>query len=206
MKNIILSILAVLASMPAVAQSVNQEKAIQEISNAAAGITTMQCSFVQTKTLKMLGDKMVSKGVLYCKQPDMLRWEYTSPYTYTFILNGGKVSITKGSKSDVIDVNQNKMFKEIARIMMNSVLGKCLTDKNSFKTSVTGSGQTYIATLVPLKRELKQMFTKIELYYDRQAKVVNKVKLYERNGDFTDIELINIKKNVSINASLFKIG
>ena len=143
---------------------------------------------------------------MWCQQPNMLRWQYNSPYTYTFILNNNKVSVKKGSRSDVIDVNKNKMFKEIARIMMNSVLGKVLTDKKDFKSSVTKKGQYYIVTLLPQKKEMKQMFTTILLHYDTKLKLVTKVEMREKNGDTTLIEMKNIKKNTPINAAQFKIS
>lgn len=166
----------------------------------------MQCDFAQTKSLKMLGDKMVSRGQMWCEQPNMLRWQYNTPYTYTFILNNNKVTVKKGNHSDVIDVNKNKMFKEIARIMMNSVLGKVLTDKAAFKSSVIHKGNYYIVTLIPQKKEMKQMFTSILLHYDTKLKLVTKVEMHEKNGDSTLIELKNIKKNTPINASQFKIN
>lgn len=187
------------------AQSFNQAKALEEISAAAASIKTMQCDFVQTKSLKMLGDKMVSEGQMWCQQPNMLRWQYASPYTYTFILNNNRVSVRKGNHSDVIDVNKNRMFKEIARIMMNSVLGKVLTDKKDFKSSVARDGLYYIVTLIPQKKEMKQMFTAILLHYDTGQKLVTKVEMREKNGDSTLIEMKNIKKNSPINAAQFKI-
>lgn len=187
------------------AQNFNEQRAIQEISNAASAIKTLQCDFVQTKSLKMLGDKMVSKGKMYCSQPNQLRWEYISPYSYIFILNNNNVLLKKGNRSDVIDVNQNKMFKEIARIMMNSVLGKSLTDKKDFKVTVSGNSQQYTATLVPLKKDMKQMFTKIMLHYDVKAGMVKKVDMFEKNGDNTVIELVNIKKNSQINASVYSV-
>ena len=149
--------------------------------------------------------KMVSKGKMYCQQPSKLRWEYTSPYTYTFILNDNNVMLKSGSRSDVIDINQNKMFKEIARIMMNSVLGKLLTDKKDFAVTVKPSGKQYVATLTPLRKDLKQMFTQIVLHYDTKEGMVKSVVLNEKNGDSTTIELTNIKKNSTINASVFEI-
>lgn len=177
-----------------------------EISNAAASIQTLQCDFIQTKRLSMLGDEMVSKGVMYCSQPSQLRWEYLSPYTYTFILNNNVVLLKKENRNDVIDVNQNKMFKEIARIMMNSVLGKCLTDKRDFKVDLMSNEHYYIATLIPQKRELKQTFNKIMLHYNRGRSMIEKVEMYERNGDSTQIELINIEKNELIDASVYEIN
>ena len=186
-------------------ESFSQEAAIAEISEAAATITTMQCDFVQTKSLKMLGDKLVSKGLMACTFPDKLRWEYLTPYTYTFVLNNNQVHVKKGRRSDLIDVNQNKMFKGITRIMMNSVLGKCLTDKDDFHATVVSQGDTYLATLLPQKKEMKQMFSKIVLRYDRKMAMVITVELHERNGDNTVIELTNIRKNEKVNAARYQV-
>lgn len=187
------------------AQSFDEEKAIQEISDVAASVKTLQCDFIQTKTLKMLDDKIVSEGKMYCSQPNMLRWEYVSPYIYTFILNNDVVMLKSSSRSDVIDVNRNKMFKEIACIMMNSVLGKCLMDKKSFKVSLSDKNPYYVVTLIPMKREMKQTFTKILLYYDRECSMIVKVEMHERNGDNTLIELNHITKNSPINTSVYDI-
>lgn len=189
-----------------VAQSINETEVIQEISSVAASIKTLKCDFIQTKNLKMLGDKLVSKGVMYCSQPNHLRWEYLSPYTYTFILNNTQVLLKKGNRNDIIDVNQNKMFKEIARIMMNSVLGKCLADKKDFKVSISGLDNFYIVTLIPQKKEMKQTFTKIVLYYNRECSMIVKVFMYEKNGDTTLIELMNINKNNTIEASVYDVN
>jgi len=189
-----------------VAQSINETEVIQEISSVAASIKTLKCDFIQTKNLKMLGDKLVSKGVMYCSQPNHLRWEYLSPYTYTFILNNTQVLLKKGNRNDIIDVNQNRMFKEIARIMMNSVLGKCLTDKKDFKVSISGLDNFYIVTLIPQKKELKQTFTKIVLHYNRECSMIVKVSMYEKNGDTTLIELMNINKNKAIEASVYDVN
>ena len=187
-------------------QTSEQTAAIKEISAAAAAIKTMQCDFVQTKTLKMLGDKMVSKGRMCCKQPDKLLWEYVTPYTYTFVLNANKVLLKKGKRNDVIDVNQNKMFREIARIMMSTVVGNCLTDKKEFATTIVSKDNRHIATLTPQKKEMRQMFSKIVLHYDRKAAMVVEVELHEKNGDTTIIELQNVKKNSEVNASVFAVN
>lgn len=188
------------------AQKVNEAKVKQQINAVASKMKTMQCDFVQTKYLKMLNDKMVSRGKMYYQQSNKLRWEYTSPYTYTFVLNGSKVLISKGKRNDVINVNQSKFFKEIARIMMNSVVGKCLTDSKDFKVSLTGASAEYVATLYPQQKQMKQMFQKIILHFNKQNSTVSKVELIEKKGDRTIIELKNVKSNAPINAKVFGIN
>ena len=188
------------------AQKVNEAKVKQQINAVASKMKTMQCDFVQTKYLKMLNDKMVSRGKMYYQQSNKLRWEYTYPYTYTFVLNGSRVLISKGKRNDVINVNQSKFFKEIARIMMNSVVGKCLTDSKDFKVSLTGASAEYVATLYPQQKQMKQMFQKIILHFNKQKSTVFKVELIEKKGDRTIIELKNVKNNVPINAKVFGIN
>lgn len=183
-----------------------QNQMVATINKAASAMTSMQCGFTQAKQLKMLNDKMTSTGTMHYKQGNRLRWQYTSPYTYTFLLNGTKVMMDSGKKRSVIDVKTNKMFQEIARIMMNSVTGKCLTDTKSFSVKMyTSASGAWVADLTPLNKQMRQMFTKVRLYFNLKTQMVDRVELHEKSGDNTVILLQNIKKNQTINDSVFKI-
>ena len=177
----------------------------QAITQAASAMKTMQCDFIQTKHLRMLNDKMTSKGRMYYQQTNRLRWEYTSPYSYTFILNDDKVLLKNKQRNDVIDVNKNKLFREIARIMMNSVVGTSLTDDKSFKSTIATNGNEWIASLLPQRKDLKQLFQKIILHFNKHNAMVKQVELIEKNGDKTVIELNNIRTNEKISADMFTI-
>lgn len=202
-RNLLTIMLLWLLLLPTYSQSESQIKTL--INNAASRMQSMTCDFVQTKHLKLLNDKMVSRGKMYYQQRDKLRWEYVSPYQYTFIINGSQVLLKNNGRRDQIDVNQNKVFKSIAQIMMNSVVGKCLSDDKNFRTSIVASGSEYVATLLPQRKDIKSMFEKIILHFDRQKAMVTKVELLEKKGDRTVIELRNIKSNVSIPQSTFAV-
>lgn len=194
-----------LLALTSAAQTPQERQAIQQVSRAAAAMKTMQADFVQTKHLRMLGEKMVSRGRMCYQQSDKLRWEYTKPYAYTFILNGNSVMMSKGGHRDVVDVNRNKVFREIARMMMSSVVGTCLTDSKNFKVSMTVDKQTYTATLLPQKKDVKAMFTRIVLVFNRRTSVVSKVTMYEKNGDRTEITLDNVRTGAAVSPTEFTI-
>ncbi len=206
MKKLLLLMALCFVMLSISAQGTNEAKIRQQIETAASNMKTMQCDFVQTKYLRMLNDKMVSTGKMYYQQSDKLRWEYTSPYSYAFVLNGSKVLISKGSRNDVINVNQSKFFKEIARIMMNSVVGKALNDKRDFTVSLSTTTSEYIATLYPQQKQMQQMFQKIILHFNKQKAMVAKVELIEKRGDHTVIEMKNVKVNSPINAKIFTVN
>lgn len=205
MKRYLLLLLACLSLVSVSAQTLNEAQIRQRVNQAAAAMKTMQCDFVQTKHLKMLNDVMVAQGKMYYQQRSKLRWEYTNPYAYIFVLNGDKVLLKNRQRNDVIDVNQNKMFREIAGIMMSSVVGNCLSDDKAFKTTITTANGEWIATLVPKRKDMRQMFQKIVLHFNQQRAVVSCVEMVEKNGDKTVINLKNIRTNETINAAVFAV-
>ena len=206
MKRLFTLCFTVLISLSSFAQTQEQVDIIKQINEASAKLHSLECGFTQTKFLSILDDRMVSKGKMYYQQADKLRWEYLTPYTYTFILNQNQVLLKNDNRSDVIDVNQNRVFKEIARMMMNSIVGNCLSDEKSFKTTVSVSGNEWIATLIPLKKDMKQMWNKLILHIDSADKIVFKVEMHEPTGDYTIIDLTDIKTNQSIGSEVFKIN
>lgn len=199
-------ILTILFSFCTALTALAQREAIDEICQASVRISTVQADFTQTKKMKMLSDVMVSRGKMWCTQTNLLRWEYQSPQPSSFILNNGKVLLSKGQHDRIVNVNRNKMLRQITRLMMPDGLGKCLTEEKDFKVSVESKATQHILTLLPQSKELKQLFTRLVLNYDRKQSVVTKIKMYEKGGDSSVIELTNIKTNQTIDESTYSLN
>lgn len=194
-----------MVSFAAPLSDAQKKEVLVKLNNAATGLKTMSCDFVQTKHLSMLSEKMVSKGKMYYKQPDKLRWEYTTPYQYLFIFNGTKVYVGNSKKKDVIDTNSNRVFKEVARIMMNTVTGKALNSTSDFTVTIDSDKNNYLVTLVPKKKDLRQMFSKVVLYFSKSNLMIAEINIHEKNGDWTNIKLSNVAYNKPVNETLFAI-
>lgn len=182
-----------------------QAKIISDINAAAKDIRTIQCDFMQTKDLSILNDKMVSQGTMTFMQPANLRWVYTTPYDYTFIIHDDKVHIAKGNKRNSIDIKNNQVFQEIARLMAGSVTGRCLTQAKDFSVKILIADKSYIVVLTPKDKQLKKMFQTIRLTFDRTHKMVTTVELTENGGDATVIEFRNVQQNKPISAKAFSL-
>lgn len=198
-------ILSMASGMAAPMTAKQKQDIIERINKAASGLKSMDCNFSQTKYLSLLSDKMVSEGKMYYEQPNKLRWEYTTPYQYLFIFNGTKVYVGNKSRKDVIDTNTNKVFKEVARIMMSTVTGTALSNSSDFSIDVADDNNQWQITLVPQKKEMKKMFSKIILLFNKSNMMISEINIYEKNNDRTNIKLKNIKNNGTVNETLFAI-
>ena len=183
-----------------------QKDILEKVDKSASAASSMQCDFTQTKKMKLLSKEMLSKGVMYFKRPDKLRWQYTTPYDYTFILNGDKVQLKSAKSTKNIDVQGNKMFRQISNIILNSVTGGNLKSSSDFNVEVYKSAEGYFARMYPKMKELKQIYQAIEIYFNPSLTMISTVKMIEKTGDVTIVKLTNSKTGVAIDEKLFKVN
>ena len=180
-----------------------QEKIIAEINATAKGITSLQCDFVQTKTLSIMDERMVSKGKMVFARPNRFRWQYTSPYDYTFIITDDKVHIAKGNNKNSIDLKSSQVFQEIARMIAGSVTGRSLTEKKDFDVQIQTTNDTYIALLKPKKSQMRKMFKQIRLTFNKKERIVTQVEMTDANGDVTVIQMQHVVQNEKVDSKAF---
>lgn len=176
---------------------------LDKIEKSSSVMNSMNCSFSQTKKMKMLKGDMQSSGVMYFSKPDKLRWQYNSPYKYIFILNGGKVKMESSSSSQSIDVQHNKMFRQIADIMLGSITGGGLKNSKDFNVEIYREGDSYFARLLPKKKEIRHIYEKIEIWFNPSLTMVSSVMMKEKTGDETIVKLLNVKTNGTMDDKLF---
>lgn len=203
-RNKIFAILvfALLGAIPLRAQdgykpaTTSQVKEMREnISAASAGMKTLRCDFEQTKTLSILAEDMLSYGFMTYRQPDMLHWEYTRPYHYVFAISGGKVVIESGDNKNEIDIESNKLFREITSIIISGINGQDIFNETKFSLKYLTGASGYLIIMTPKQKEIKQMFDEIHLYFDSGNYTVNTVEMKEASGDKTVIRMKNKKIN-----------
>lgn len=180
-----------------------QQQIIAKIDKSATSVQTLQCHFTQVKSMALMKSKISSEGTMYFKKPSKLHWQYTKPYDYSFILNGSKAYMKSAKSTTTVDVNKNKMFRQISDVIMNCMIGGNLSKTSYFKVAIYKSGNTVYANLTPVKKELKQLYSLITLYFNQSLTMVTKVEMKEKNGDKTVITLSDIKINGSINEKVF---
>lgn len=183
-----------------------QKQIVDQIDKASSAMKTMQCDFTQTKRMKLLSKEMQSKGVMYFKRPDKLRWQYTSPYDYTFIMNGDKVQIKSAKSTKNIDIQGNKIFRQVSSIILNTVTGGGLKNSADFDVELFKQNNIIFAKMLPKKKEVKQVYSAIEVYFNPSLTMVETIKMIEKSGESTVVKLVSPKLNTTIDESVFKVN
>ena len=174
----------------------------QKIELMSKSTISIESDFVQEKNLSMLSEKIISKGHFVFKKENLLRWEYVSPSKYLIIINKDKVMIKDEKKTTKYDMNSNKVFKEINDIMLSCVQGT-IFKSNKFKTSYFENEKGYKLELIPLSKNMKETFKKINLYFDKNVTSVSKMEMVETSEDVTTLDFTNKKINAPVSEAIF---
>lgn len=176
----------------------------KKISGIANSTETINAQFIQEKNISVIEEKIISKGIILYQSPDKLRLEYTEPFTYLMVMNSGRMMTDNGNKKSEFDLKSNKMFGEINSLIISSVKGDILKNRN-FKSRVYENPDNIFITLITSDAELAKYIQSIELFLNKKDYSVTELKIIENAEDFTLIRFTHKTINEEIPPESFRL-
>lgn len=179
---------------------------VKKITAANASVKNIESGFVQTKTLKASGKKIVSEGTLYFANDGRLSMKYSKPAGELLVVNGNKFHMNKGGKSSTFDTSKNQMMGSLAKTLTGCIKGcpqQVATD-NGAEISEAETAEGYVVTLTA-GAGAKRGYSKIVLVYRKSDCVLTKMTMEEVSGVATVYEMKGIKKNTSFPEDVFRV-
>ncbi len=176
----------------------------QQLARATGTLQSLRSDFVQTKNMSMLADKIISKGVFYYMRTDKVRIEYTSPFSYLFIMNAGQILVKDEQKSTRINAKNSKTLQSVNRIMLDCMRGTVFGNPD-FKVAAYENTSGYLLSMTPVSTAMKGAFSQIDVYLHKGSFDVNRLSMTEQGGDLTQMDFTNSRKNTNLPDALFKV-
>jgi outer membrane lipoprotein carrier protein len=177
----------------------------KKITMASRKLSSLQCKFIQKKTSTLLKEQAVSKGLLFYKSPNSLRWEYTEPNTFVLVFLNGNVFL-KDEKGTIS--NPNRILKQLGDFIVSTINGNGLIENGSFKIDyyVNEKDKTHVwIKLTPIAKRLKDMYSSIQIKIDTADCLASEIIMEEISGDKTEIIFVDKKINADIPLNRFSL-
>lgn len=179
------------------------------VAKKVLSIKTIKSDFKQEKILSFLSKTVVSGGKFVFEKNisgNKVKWEYTTPFKYIIIIDGSKIFMKDSEKITSFDMSTSKVFEEINRIMIGSLNGTILSDKENFMFSIEKKERELFVMMTPKNEsEIAKYFKTIEMIMDKNDFTVSRLSMIEQSGDRTDLLFTGKKINGNIDQSEFKV-
>jgi outer membrane lipoprotein-sorting protein len=176
----------------------------QSLQKSTAALQSIQSDFSQTKHLSLLADKITSKGRFYYRKEDKVRIEYTTPFQYLVVMNGGQLMVKDEQKTSRINARSSKTMQSVNRIMLDCMRGTVFSNPD-FRVSAYENGSNYLLSLSPANDAVKKLFKQIDVYLTHTGLDVDRLTMTEQGGDYTDMDFSHTQHNIALNDALFKV-
>jgi len=194
---IVLSLIATDSPTPSAAWY----KDMASIRKAAAEVKTLEASFVQTRTLKILKRPLVSRGILAYRRPNDLRWEYQSPLAALLVVRKGNAQrLLKRGTEWVSDSSAKLEAMKIVLGEINLWLDGNFGASKTFRPELrpaTKDRPTHV-DLIPIDPSLGKIVSRIAIVFGEQPGTVGAIDIYEQGEGVTHIAFENVRHGHAI--------
>ena len=183
---------------------IDKNRVFAKIAESAAQVQTLSCDFIQEKHFSMLKNVLSSKGRLYYKRNDRLRWELSEPTASGFAVNGKQAKRwdEKSGKTLTFEVHKVPFIK----VFTDQVFAWAQADfkwlQQRYHIEVLNAKPVDLK-LSPIFSQEKKYVDHLRIAFARGASYVRTVEVHEPDGDFIRIRFINPKINEPLLDSLF---
>jgi len=163
--------------------------------------TSIQSDFVQTRTLEILDEPLISSGIFYYKKPGLMKWNQELPSPYYFIINGSNVIRFDGKERKVMSSNSPQIahFKDF---ILGTIDGS-MFESDKYSTSFIKNDNLVRIVLIPQQKSMAKRLEKIELVFEYDKMMLKELVIAEVGGDKTEIIFSNQQINTIKNNAIF---
>jgi len=201
---LILYLPAFVLSQTGIEESDNQNRIFSEIASSASQVETFSCDFFQEKYMSMLDNVLISKGRLYYKRDNRLRWEINHPAISGFAVNGDQAKRWEGDsgRTQTFKVNQVPFIKVFTDQVFSWARADFKRLKKRYHIKVL-SDKPIKLMLLPISPQEKKYLDNFQISFAADASYVRAVEIHEPDDDFTRIHFLNTVINHPLKDSLF---
>jgi len=193
-------------NVPALLSASDRAAFCKLLAQVASVTESISADFYQHKSIPMLKNKMLSKGLFLFKREEKIAFLYKDPVYYQMIINGDKLRLVSDGSDRTMDLKNNPVMGEVRELISASFLGKLSDRDNSYTIEYLSSPKGVIVTIIPLNKQLLSIIKKITITFNSTSANIESLHIEEGSGGYTEYIFKNQKRNILLNDEVFLVN
>jgi len=178
---------------------------VKQMEQRVPSVKSVESDFKQIKHIADFDQDITSSGKFYYIPADKVCLKYAKPQPYLVVISGDKIKIESDGKKNIMNLKDNKQLQQMQYILTVCLTGGFLNLPDDYQTAFFEDELSYLVTIKPVNESAKKSISQFDIYMNKKDMSVNKLRIYEPKGDYTEYYFSNIKFNTLSNGALFKI-
>ncbi|EZH73608.1 cell envelope biogenesis protein LolA [Aquimarina atlantica] len=162
---------------------------------------TISSDFTQYKHMDFLSNDIITTGKLAFKTPNIVKWEYVEPFTYSVLFKNKTLYINNEGNKSNIDIGSSEQFKQLNKLIINSVKGDMFNDDEFSIGYYKNKGNSEVH-FSPKDKKFEKFIKAFHITFNSKGDVIE-VKMIEPSNDYTRIVFNNRVLNKPLSDEIF---
>lgn len=180
------------------------EQFFSDLAKQSKEVATVSGTFVQTKHIKVLGEKVESGGTFYYKRSGNVRFDYSAPKVMSIIMTTSNIHILSMGRATTFSLESQKGLSDLAGVMEACMGGNIASIPKTYKVTYELRAERHKLYIEPKNKNLISPYTRIELSLNKNNLSLEELVLVEKTQDYTVYRFSGITLNRSLPASMFR--
>ncbi|MDR2427023.1 MAG: outer membrane lipoprotein carrier protein LolA [Endomicrobium sp.] len=166
-------------------------------------VKTIYSSFKIEKHIAIAEQPLISKGIFYFKSPDNLRWEYSFPFRYGFVIKGAKIISwqDEDGRREIKDISSRTVMSAMIKQLYVFIAMDKEKISKVYKIKKSGIG----IILYPKDDSKDQEISDIAIEFAKNSAAIERVIISEKSGGKTVITFGGTKIDGELPENAFEI-
>lgn len=180
------------------------EQFFSDLAKQSKEVATVSGTFVQTKHIKVLGEKVESGGTFFYKRSGNVRFDYSAPKIMSVIMTTSNIHILSMGRATTFSLESQKGLSDLAGVMEACMGGNIASIPKTYKVTYELKAERHKLYIEPRNKNMISPYTRIELSLNKNNLSLEELILVEKTQDYTVYRFSGITLNRSLPASMFR--
>jgi len=128
------------------------EQFFSDLAKQSKEVATVSGTFVQTKHIKVLGEKVESGGTFYYKRSGNVRFDYSAPKVMSIIMTTSNIHILSMGRATTFSLESQKGLSDLAGVMEACMGGNIASIPKTYKVTYELRAERHKLYIEPKKK------------------------------------------------------
>ncbi len=177
----------------------------QRLKDCADKLTSIESNFTQIKHLDVFDENVTSTGMFYYLKDNKICMNYSKPLNYLIIINNNWLKIVADGKTNIMQLNSNKMMNEMQDMITACMVGDLKRMSTGYDVVYKEDDKQYVVLVTPKSKTVREYVSAIEISLNKADMSVDRLRMCENESDYTEYLFSNKHFNRLADDALFRI-
>ncbi len=170
-------------------------------------INSISSGFVQEKDLALFKNRLVIKGFVYLKKPDLLAWYVTEPLRYKVVIKGDTIAQwdEETNKTQKISIKKNPALQTVFEQMNKWFSGTYGSMTNEYRIMLLSRAPVSLRFIPKNGTYAYNAISSVTVTFRDDERYIKKIEINEKTGDRTKLTFVNTFLNGTIDDAAWEV-